>query len=354
MRFGIIAAIFVLVFGLTACASLSKSTPPPMLPFAVSNQAVAVHHAQDSTQIYSFAGLKQAKTWDAVTAEAFTCDLGTSTCRVLPPLPDGVGRLAATAQAIGQTIYIFGGYAVAQDGTEVSTPEVWGFDIATETYARMVDMPVPVDDTVSAVFQDRYIYLISGWHKDNNVTDVQIYDTFKDEWASATPFPGKPVFGHAGGILGHTIAICDGVIIVPPSEAGKSRSFEGISACWRGDISADDLTKISWRQLPQLPGKGHYRMAATKWPERNAILFVGGSDNPYNINGIGYDEVPSEPSAHVWAYDVVADKYFVVKDAPYATMDHRGLLQTKENEFAVIGGMGEDQTVLQTIMMVRP
>jgi len=332
-------ALFLTALFLAACAEEDIKTP-----FAVSNNAVAYHAPTQS--VYSFAGLKAGKTHDDVTADAFKCALATELCTDIKPLPDGKGRLAATAQTVGDTIYIFGGYSVAQDGSEVSTPEVWAYDINTLEYTRKTNMPMPVDDTVSLVYQDRYIYLVSGWHKDDNVINVQLYDTKEDNWEPASDWPGVPVFGHAGAIVGPTMAICDGVIVKQPEPPETRRSFTDISACWRGDIDEFDPRKIAWRRLKQLPGKGNYRMAATGWPVKNMIVFAGGSDNPYNINGIGYNKIPSAPSAHVWGYDIGNDKYVLFKDKPAATMDHRGLIHLDDNKFMTVGGMGKDQTVL--------
>ena len=317
-----------------------------LLPEPVSNNAAAYH--SPSQTLYSFTGLSAGKTWEDVHARGYVCRLAENMCEALPPLPDGNGRLAATAQTIGDSIYIFGGYSVAEDGSEISTPEVWAFDVTTKSYARKADMPVPVDDTVSLLYQSRYIYLVSGWHKDDNVVNVQMYDSQTDTWFPASDWPGAPVFGHAGGIVGGVMTVCDGVQIVPPKTAEARRTFETISACWRGDIDANNPKNITWRKLPQLPGKGLYRMAATGWPEENTIIFAGGSDNAYNYNGIGYDKVPSAPSKHVWGYDIAADDYVLFKDKPTATMDHRALIHLGGNEFMTLGGMGEGQKVLDS------
>lgn len=319
----------------------------PKLPYPISNNAVAYHAATQTT--YSFTGLKSGKTWTDVVAEAIACDFTTNTCVPIAPLPDQVGRLAATAEILGNDIYVIGGYSVAEDGEEISTPEVWAYDINLDVYERKADMPVPVDDTVSLTYQDRYIYLVSGWHKDGNVVNVQLYDSKSDTWSPATDWPGHPVFGHAGGIVGDVMTICDGVIVVPPTPPATRRNFTDVSACWRGDIDKDDPTKIAWRKLPSLPGKGHYRMAATGWAEKNMIVFAGGSDNPYNFNGIGYDGIPSEPSAHVWGYDISADAYVLFSEKPAATMDHRALIHLQENEFLTLGGMGADQKILDSM-----
>lgn len=329
---------------LTACSDKGIQTP-----FAISNNAVASHEGTQT--VYSFSGLKAGKAHEDVSANAFACVIPTKSCTKIDPLPDGVGRLAATAQTVGDTIYIFGGYSVSEDGTETSTPEVWAYNIKTQSYARVSDMPVPVDDTVSLPYQDRYIYLVSGWHKDDNVVNVQLYDTQTDQWQPASDWPGAPVFGHAGGIVANVMAICDGVIVKQPKAPETRRSFTDISACWRGEIDPGDPTKINWRRLEQLPGKGNYRMAAIGWPEESLVVFAGGSDNPYNINGIGYDKVPSAPSAHVWGYDIENDTYVLLEDKPIATMDHRGLIHLGGDEFITIGGMGKDQKVQDRMHM---
>ena len=324
-------------FTLAACHAETAKLPEP-----VANNAVA----QFGTSVYSFAGLSAGKTWTDVHAKAFHCSLQTMSCDNLPPLPDGKGRLAATAQRVGSLIYIFGGYTVAEDHTEISTPEVFAFDPKTRSYTRRADIPVPVDDSVSYVYQDRYIYLISGWHKDTNVADVQIYDTATDSWQRGSDWPGAPVFGHAGGGVGNVMVVCDGVEIVPPKDKDSRRTFKTLSACWRGDIDPANITDISWTRLSQLPGQGLYRMAAIGVPDRNLVLFAGGSDNAYNYDGIGYNKSPSPPSAHVWGYDITASDYVVFEDKPKATMDHRGLLNLGDGRFATLGGMGNGQVVL--------
>ena len=318
---------------------------PTVLPEPAANNAVALHGGD----IYSFAGLGAGKTWRDVHAKAYKCAPAVSTCESLPSLPDGKGRLAATAQTVGDMIYIFGGYTVGEDHTEISTPEVFALDPKTQSYTRRADIPVPVDDSVSLVYQDRYIYLISGWHKDTNIAEVQIYDTLNDTWQRATDWPGAPVFGHAGGIVGTVMTVCDGVEIIPPKDESSRRTFETLSACWRGDINSDDPAQITWTRLPQLPGKGLYRMAAIGVADKNLILFAGGSDNAYNYNGIGYNKVPSSPFAHVWGYDIRANKYVTFDDKPKATMDHRGLINFDDGTFATLGGIGEAQRVLGTL-----
>ncbi|MBL4869769.1 MAG: hypothetical protein JKX72_02315, partial [Robiginitomaculum sp.] len=154
LTIGIIALYFSTY--LTACQKIEAIT----LPQAVTNNAVAYHAPTQS--VYSFAGLGADKDWRSVHANGFKCAISKRHCETIPPIPDGIGRLAATAQTIGDTIYIFGGYSVSEDGEEISMPEVWAYNVNTQTYSPKANMPVPVDDTVSILYQNRYIYLVSG------------------------------------------------------------------------------------------------------------------------------------------------------------------------------------------------
>ncbi|MGQ0733901.1 MAG: hypothetical protein ACT4QD_09625 [Acidobacteriota bacterium] len=39
------------------------------------------------------------------------------------------------------------------------------------------------------------------------------------------------------------------------------------------------------------------------------VMIAGGTMNPYNYNGVGYDGRPSEPAATTWIYDVTGDTW---------------------------------------------
>jgi hypothetical protein len=88
-------------------------------------------------------------------------------------------------------------------------------------------------------------------------------------------------------------------------------------------------------------------MAAVGIDSYQKIVFIGGSDNPYNFNGIGYNGQASSPDNGVWIYDIKTHGW-QVKTMSNATMDHRGLLLV-DDQLLTIGGMGKNQQVLQTI-----
>ncbi|MBT8421494.1 MAG: galactose oxidase, partial [Gammaproteobacteria bacterium] len=215
-------------------------------------------------------------------------------------------------------------------------------------YTELPPMPVPVDDAVAVVYADRYIYLVSGWHDTDNVDLVQLLDLETLSWSRATGFPGPPVFGHAGGISGQTPVICDGVKVVPKTDG--TRQFSASRACFKGQINAANPNKIEWERIEHPPGPARYRMAATGSPT-GRIYFAGGSDNPYNYNGIGYDGVPSSPSSEVFAYDVASSSWLQLASMPFASMDHRALLPLHDG-YLLVGGMGSGQTVLNRTLLL--
>jgi hypothetical protein len=267
---------------------------------------------------------------------------------ILPNVPVKAGRLAATAVTVAGSVYLFGGYTVAADGSELSTAEVFRMN-ARGMLEEISKMPIAVDDTVALVYRDRFVYLVSGWHDVGNVNLVQVYDSVENSWQQAEPWPGDPVFGHAGGISGDSMLICDGVRVVYPAEPGP-RQFIPSSQCWLGVVNNSDLRRIRWRQLEPHPGKPRYRMAATATAGR--IVFAGGTVNPYNYDGIGYDGVASNPSADVFSFDIKTAGWRCHGQATLASMDHRALL-AHGGWFYIVGGMLADQEVSDKLLRFR-
>ena len=328
-------------------ASLGQSSDIPALPQAVTNNAVVSVRTDDNEYLVSFAGLGAGKSHDDTLDVTWVFDANAGEWAEAAPVPGGVGRLAAAAASAGGTAYVFGGYSVAEDGTEVSTPWVHAFDPVKGRFEDRAAMPVPVDDAVAVPFEDRYIYLISGWHDLGNVNLVQRYDTQSDTWAQATPIPGPGVFGHAGGIAGNKIVYCDGVAV--QTHPDKSRDFAAFGGCYLGIIDVIDARRIDWRTLPPHPGRARYRMAATGTEAMNGILFIGGSENPYNYDGIGYNGELSEPAKGSLFYDLAANAWQKkILFESTATMDHRGLVQFG-SALVTIGGMVSGQHVIDTI-----
>ena len=341
----VLALGFWLASSLALAQNMTQAVAAPPLPEPVTNNAVAALDLGGGRYfLVSFSGLGSAKTHADTHSNTWVWRSGWQKWQPGPDVPDGGGRLASIAATANGKIWVFGGYTVADDGSEVSTPWVHSFDPVTMTFERVSAMPVPVDDTVAVVYQDRFIYLISGWHDDGNVNLVQRFDTGTNSWSQATPTPGPGVFGHAGGISGNRILYCDGVAI--EAFADRRREFKAVDNCYLGIIDADNGRRIDWRVVPAHPGLPRYRMAAVG--AGSNVWFFGGSENPYNYSGIGYDGEPSVPAEDALLYNLPSGMWGKMRIAGAPTMDHRGLLLAA-GAFITIGGMLDEQIVTPNV-----
>lgn len=346
------ALIPMTVAGVAAAevVGLAADTRLAALPAPVTNNAVASVKVGRREYIVSFNGLGEARTHADTLTTTFVYDSRSKKWQEAAPVPGGMGRLASVAASAGKLVYVFGGFTVDADGAEVSTPWTHAFNPRTREFEERAAMPIPVDDAVAVTFADRFIYLISGWHDVGNVNLVQRYDTRTDSWNQATPTPGPAVFGHAGGIVGNTIVYCDGVAIEAHDD--RSRDFVAVPDCYLGIINDEDSRRIDWRTVRYHPGLPRYRMAAAGIPALNGVLFIGGSDNPYNYDGIGYNGEPSEPVAGALLFDIDEQGWRVIEVEGFATMDHRGLAAFK-GQWVTVGGMAAEQRVTDRVVSYR-
>jgi len=275
-------------------------------------------------------GLSAAKTHADIVRTTMTWAEGTPSFQTQSPTPGPLGRIAASAVGVQSSVLLFGGYTVAADGHETSVPDVQRFDLDAAAWSPFSTMPVPVDDAVIDVWRDRAV-LVSGWSNVDNVAHVQWLHTETGQWSTGTPITGPAVFGHAGGVLGDTIIYCDGV-----RRASTAPKYRAVDACFRGDIDPGHPEDIAWTPIASHPGPARYRMAAGTYEERGWLVFAGGTANPYNYDGIGYNGVPSQPVRDVFAWD--GTNWLELPPLPEPMMDHRGLVEVSGSLY-LVGGL---------------
>ncbi|MGO9124980.1 MAG: Kelch repeat-containing protein [Terriglobales bacterium] len=327
--------------------ALFAATEPGVepLPVPISNNAVAIIRFRGQLELFSLMGMGPKKTWDAVTTEAYEVDASSGKAYTIHAVPGTAGRAGAMAAGAGDRVFLMGGYVLYQGGG-MAVPDVGMYEPAHDRWFRQKDIPVAVGDAVIGVYRDRYIYLVGGRTNGGPVTDVQMYDTDKNRWSKATPIAAA-VFGHAGALVGDTIIYVDGAAASPQ---GTSPRFVASDECWSGKINHHDPTRIEWTKLPGHPGPARFRIAAGGSEKDEMIYFSGGSNNPHDNAGIGYDGKPSEPSPVTFAFSLRTRKWDTIdENTPNPTMDHRGLLVTKQN-LVIIGGMEKGQTVTAKVV----
>lgn len=309
----------------------------PPLPTPLSNNTVAAGVIDARWWVFTALGIDSSKRWSGIVRSAMAWTPGRATWDRLPDVPGPVGRLAATAQVVRGRLLVFGGYTVDSAGNERSVPDVNIYDPNLRRWVAGAPTPVAVDDAVSGVWKDSLVYLVSGWHDTDNVQRVQVYDVERDEWHQATPIPGPGVFGHTGVMVGAILLYIDGAA----RQAGPVR-YGLVPQSWMGTIDPANPLRIRWRRLEQHPGAPRYRAAAgTCGPW---VVIAGGTANPYNYNGIGYNGTPSAPIAEVLALDTRTGSWTTWPASPRATMDHRSLVVARDSAF-IVGGMHDRQTV---------
>ncbi|HAW93877.1 MULTISPECIES: Kelch repeat-containing protein [unclassified Arsukibacterium] len=332
-----------------SCLSLLMATASsiaiPDLPEPVSNNSAASTTVRGKTYIVSALGIGPGKQSNDLHNKVWMHTLGEFGWSELPTVPSQqrlTGRAGASMVALNNNFFLFGGFTLNPDGSKQTAADSYRLDPVTQRYTRINDMPVPVDDAVALPYQNRYIYLASGWSDHGNVNLMQLFDNFTQRWSQATPYPGKPVSGLAGGIVGNTLLLCDGVAVEYP--AAKPRTFVMEPACWQGIIDTKP-NEIAWQQIPHPTGNPRFRMAATgtELNGEQVIVFVGGSQTPYIFNAINFQGRPVTPSSEVWVYSVTRQQWRTAAQSS-AIMDSRTLLDI-EGTLYTLGGMIADQQV---------
>ncbi len=212
---------------------------------------------------------------------------------------------------------------------------------------RAEDMPVPVDSAVIGVTHDRYIYLIGGRSKNGPVNNVQVYDIEKNAWSQATPFPGTPVFGHAGGLTDETIVYVDGA----KKNTGEGAPFVASDECWIGHIDHKDPNKIEWSKLPAHPGPGRFGIVAGVG-DGHKILFSGGTALPHNYKGLDFEGKPADISPVSFEYELHGNKWATLAEDTFdVRTDSRGILITPIGTM-ILGGMVSNHAVTARAMLL--
>jgi N-acetylneuraminic acid mutarotase len=333
--FPVLCAVFLL--------AVDQSKIPPM-PAAVSDNAVAA--LRGGLDVYSLMGIGTKRTWDDVTNKVYVLHISSAKWSEGRAVPGVGGRLGATAVGVKGQIFLFGGYLVDGQGGELTVSDVNAYLPEEKRWYRAEDIPVGVDRAVIGVNHDRYIYLVGGRSKNGPVNNVQVYDVEKNSWSQATPFPGAPVFGHAGGLADDVIVYVDGA---KKGSAGGA-PYVASDQCWIGKIDHKDPNKIEWSKLPAHPGPARFGTVSGEKDRR--IFFSGGSASPHNFKGMDYDGKPVEFSGVTFAYDVRANRWETISEDTFdVRSDTRGIVNTPIGQMTV-GGLVKNTAATARAMIL--
>ena len=340
MKYSNLFLMLICCFGLNGQVNIDEIS---QLPEAVANNAVCEGFINGEAYLFSFAGIDSTKLYSGIHLRSYRHNIETGVTERIDDLPDNMGKIAAGASRIGDIIYIFGGYHVFANGSEVSSSKLHRYDIVNNTFlSDGAQIPVAIDDHVQAVWQDSLIYIITGWSNSTNVPNVQIYDPSSDSWQVGTSTPNTHTyksFGASGTIINNTIYYFGG--------ARSINSFGPQNQLRKGVIDADDPTKISWSISIPDPNTFGYRMACTSI--ENVIFWIGGSNNTYNYDGVAYDGSGGVPPANRVLYKKDSDLDFSQIILDEIPMDLRGIAEVTDTKMYLAGGMNANQEVSNKI-----
>ena len=318
------------------------------IPQPLTSNAVAGFNGHGGLTLFSFMGVSSGKDWKSVTNAAYSMVAADGKWSTLKPVPGTAGRLGAVAVAVGDQIFLFGGFVMDGQGGETTIGDVNVYDPTTQKWFHGTDIPEAVSASITNAYDNRYIYLIGGWSKNGPTQAVQVYDVKTATWLKGTPFPGPPVFGHAGAVVDDTIVYIDGALKNPAGNPAYIASDE----CWMGKIDHKDPAKIQWTKLPAHPGDAHFRIAAGGSNKDDKVYFAGGTAGPYDTTGLGFDGHPAEPSTMVFDYDLHGKKWEVIHEkVATPTMDQRGLI-VAPHYLVLLGGMASNRAVTAHVTLI--
>lgn len=218
-------------------------------------------------------------------------DPATNTWEQRQDLPVGLSH-AGTAVA-GEAIYFAGGYPEASNslGQSFTTNKVWQYNVSTDTYTPLPDLPARYGGGALALL-DGILYYYGGSDRNRNDTN--------DHWvlpldgsATWTPAAGLPLpRNHLGS------AVIDGKIYAVGGQSGQDGG-----ATYHAEVSVYDPATDTWTAVAALPRALSHNNAST-FAMEGRIIVLGGE----------YAYLKSIDNAY--AYDPKTDRWSELTDLP--------------------------------------
>jgi hypothetical protein len=253
-------------------------------------------------KLYVFGGFDSQKSCCTPTSRAYVYDPATNAWSALAPMPpmNGTGSGGVTHAGLttdGRDIYFAGGYTSGAGGTGqiFGTKEAWRYNVGTNTYTRLPDLPV---DRAAGqlVYLNGELHHIGGTNKartldvgDHYVLTLQPLGT---AWRTAAPLPNPR--HHAGA------AVLGGKIYYIGGQRGHDH---GLTT--QTDVHVFNPATGAWTKVQGLPrGRGH--ISASVFVHDNRVFVLGG------------EVTHGTPARDVTAYDPATNTWTACTPLPLA------------------------------------
>ncbi|MGB0716162.1 MAG: Kelch repeat-containing protein [Phycisphaerae bacterium] len=201
-------------------------------------------------------------------ADCAAFDPGLMRWNELPPLP--VPRSSHDVVAIGQVLYVLGGWNMRPDESSVWHNEVFVLDLALEK-PEWEHRPQPFQRrALIAAAMGHRIYVMGGFNESNRPSQrVEIYDTRTRKWSEGPNLPGSAMNGFAPAACVH-----DGRLILSLGDGSLV-------------MLADD--RQSWQQIAETTPRIVHRMVSFG----SRVVVAGGAANDEMLSLVEAVFIPS-------------------------------------------------------------
>jgi len=281
------------------------------------------------SRIYSFGGYDVPRV-DATgdytpTGRSYVYDPAAQTWTAIAPLPamNGSGHPGDTHAGIAtdgrDAIYLAGGYTADPSGDAqiFGTVEVWRYDIATDTYARLPDLP-EARAAGGLAYLDGVLHFFGGTNRarDRETGEHWALDLADAGagWTARAPLPDPR--NHLG------TAVIDGRIYVVGGQTGQDQASTS-----RSELDVYDPATDTWTRKASLP----IPLSHTVATPLDGRLVVMAGQTAYN-----------QSSASVFLYDPATDRWATASPLPAPRF--AGVAATVGRTLFYLGGSGATTT----------
>ena len=318
------------------------------LPISTSNNALCEATVAGEKKVYSFGGITDSLIPGNIHQRVFKYDILSDAWSEESPLPDTLGKIAASASFINNRIYVIGGYHVDTNLNEYSSNRVHVYNPFIDSFeVDGTNMPIASGDHVQAIWRDSLIYVITGWNNNASIPQVQVYNPFFNNWQLGTSVPNNFIykaFGASGYILGDTIYYYGGV--------SGNFELETKNNLIKGVINPDDPLEIDWQVDDEIDGGGNYKMACSG--HNQTFFCIGGADQAYGFDAIAFSNGEQVlPNSRIMTYNVGEQEYENTFDTDFSPMDLRGIAKLGGGNWMVAGGIDTSGVASNAAYLIR-
>lgn len=273
-------------------------------------------------KLYVFGGFDSQKGCCTPTARAHVFDPASATWQPLADLPpmNGTGHGGVTHAGIatdGSDIYLAGGYTSNRNGRGqiFGTREVWRYNVASDSYTRLPDLPVARAGG-QLEYLDGSLYYFGGTNQPRTEDTPELYILDLTEggaaWREGTPLPNAR--HHMGS------AVLNGKIYAIGGQHGHDQRLTT-----QADVHAYTPKTDSWQQVADLPLAVSH-IANSTFVMDGRIIVAGG------------EVAHGDPVADVFAYSPETDSWDALTPLPLALQS--AVARWVGDEIVVTGGSG--------------